>query len=59
MKKLLLASMLVFVAYGFGAERYKDRMFDVSVNKNVVYASGVKHLKTLSPISTASSFSLI
>lgn len=53
MKKLLLASMLVFVAYGFGAERYKDRMFDVSVNKNVVYASGVKHLKTLSPISTA------
>ena len=41
------------VAFAGAAERYKDRMFDVSVEKDVIYASNVKHLKTLNSISTA------
>ena len=41
------------VAFAGAAERYKDRMFDVSVKKDVIYASNVKHLKTLNSISTA------
>lgn len=53
MKKFLVAILMVAVVYGFGAERYMDRMFDVSVNKDVVYASGVSHLKTLNNISLA------
>lgn len=51
MKKVLVAALAFAVAYGFGAERYKDRMFDVSVTKDVVYASNVSHLKTLNDIS--------
>ena len=52
MKKiaLFLASA---VAFAGAAERYKDRMFDVSVKRDVIYASNVKHLKTLNSISTA------
>ena len=53
MKKLMLALLLIFVANVFCAERYKDRLFDVSVEKDVVYSSDVSHLKALSPISTA------
>lgn len=53
MKKLAIAMSAMLAAGAFAAERYKDRMFDVSVEKNVVYASDVKHLKTLNPISTA------
>ncbi|MBR6834363.1 MAG: carboxylesterase family protein [Fibrobacter sp.] len=45
MKKLILL-IACAVAYSSAAERYKDRMFDVSVQRDVVYASGVKHLKT-------------
>lgn len=41
------------VAFAGAAERYKDRMFDVSVKRDVTYASNVKHLKTLNSISTA------
>ncbi|SHK32938.1 alpha/beta hydrolase [Fibrobacter sp. UWH4] len=50
MKKnaLLLACLIAFAGAG---ERYKDRMFDVSVERDVVYASGVKHLKKLNTIS--------
>ena len=50
MKKiaLLLACSIAFADAG---ERYKDRMFDVSVERDVVYASGVKHLKKLNTIS--------
>lgn len=52
MKKtaLFLACAVAFVG---AAERYKDRMFDVSVKRDVTYASNVKHLKTLNSISTA------
>lgn len=45
MKKLILL-IACAVAFSTAAERYKDRMFDVSVQRDVVYASGVKHLKT-------------
>lgn len=45
MKKLILL-IACAVAFSSAAERYKDRMFDVSVQRDVVYASGVKHLKT-------------
>ncbi|MBR5412225.1 MAG: carboxylesterase family protein [Fibrobacter sp.] len=45
MKKLILL-IACAVAFSSAAERYKDRMFDVSVKRDVVYASGVKHLKT-------------
>ncbi len=45
MKKLFLL-IACAVAFSSAAERYKDRMFDVSVQRDVVYASGVKHLKT-------------
>lgn len=51
MKKILVAALAFAVVNGFGAERYKDRMFDVSVTKDVVYASNVSHLKTLNDIS--------
>ena len=53
MKKALLAVLaLVFSAsLSYAGERYKDRMFDVSVEKDVVYASEVDHLKTLTAIS--------
>ena len=52
MKKILLAVLAVSFAQGFAAERYKDKMFDVDVKKDVVYASGVNHLATLSKLST-------
>lgn len=52
MKKLALFIALA-ITFSGAAERYKDRMFDVSVQRNVVYASKVKHLKTLTSISTA------
>lgn len=45
MKKLILL-IACAVAFSSAAERYKDRVFDVSVQRDVVYASGVKHLKT-------------
>lgn len=45
MKKLILL-IACAVAFSSAAERYKDRMFDISVQRDVVYASGVKHLKT-------------
>lgn len=51
MKKFLTAVLVLGVTFCMGAERYKDRMFDVSVEKDVVYASGVKHLRTLNEIS--------
>ena len=52
MKKIALF-LACAVAFAGAAERYKDRMFDVEVKKNVTYASKVKHLKTLNSISTA------
>ncbi len=52
MKKIALF-LACAVACSSAAERYKDRMFDVEVKKNVTYASKVKHLKTLNSISTA------
>lgn len=52
MKKLVLF-MAFAVAFAGAAERYKDRMFDVTVKRDVTYASKVKHLKTLNSISTA------
>lgn len=53
MKKRIACFLASLVACGYAADRYKDRMFDVEVEKNVVYASDVNHLKTLNPISTA------
>ena len=41
------------VSVSYGAERYKDRMFDVDVENDVVYATDVLHLNTLSSLSTA------
>jgi dienelactone hydrolase len=38
------------VAFAGAAERYKDRMFDVSVKRDVTYASNVKHLKTINSL---------
>ena len=52
MKKIALF-LACAVAFAGAAERYKDRMFDVSVKKDVIYASNVKHLKTLNSISAA------
>ena len=49
MKKLALL-IAVAVAFAGAAERYKDRMFDVSVERDVTYASGVKHLKTVNSL---------
>lgn len=55
MKKGLFAfTALAFtVVLSYGAERYKDRMFDVKVENDVVYATDVLHLNTLSSLSTA------
>lgn len=53
MKKFALLGLSFAVALSYGAERYKDRMFDVEVKKDVQYASGVKHLKKLNSISQA------
>ena len=53
MKKLTLVTLALAVGFSCGAERYKDRMFEVSVKKDAVYASNVNHLKKLNPISTA------
>lgn len=50
MKKLAFVAVALSVALSQGAERYKDRLFDVSVEKDVVYASNVNHLKTLTRI---------
>ena len=50
MKKLLIMALVGLVSVSFAKERYKDRMFDVSVKKNVVYASKVKHLKTINSL---------
>ena len=52
MKKIALF-LACAVAFAGAAERYKDRMFDVEIKKDVTYASKVKHLKTLNSISTA------
>lgn len=49
MKKLALL-VACTVAFAGAAERYKDRMFDVSVERDIVYASGVKHLKTVNSL---------
>ena len=51
MNKFVLILVTLAVTFSMGAERYKDRMFDVSVKKNVVYASDVKRLKELNSIS--------
>lgn len=40
------------VSASYGAERYKDRMFDVDVENDVVYATDVNHLSLLSSLST-------
>lgn len=40
------------VSASYGEERYKDRMFDVEVENDVVYATDVNHLSLLSPLST-------
>lgn len=40
------------VSASYGAERYKDRMFDVVVENDVVYATDVYHLSLLSSLST-------
>lgn len=52
MKKIALF-LACAVAFAGAAERYKDRMFDVEITRDVTYASNVKHLKTLNSISTA------
>ena len=49
MKKLVLF-MAFAVAFAGAAERYKDRMFDVTVKRDVTYASSVKHLKTINSL---------
>jgi acetyl esterase/lipase len=49
MKKIALF-LACAVAFAGAAERYKDRMFDVSVTKDVTYSSGVKHLKTINTL---------
>ena len=55
MKKGLIAFMALVsaVAFSYGAERYKDRMFDVKVESDVVYATDVLHLNKLSSLSEA------
>ena len=50
MKKFVLIALAFAFAASYGAERYKDRMFEVSVEKDVVYASNVMHLKKLNPL---------
>lgn len=51
MKNLWMFLLAAFSVSCFAADRYMDRMFDVSVTKDVVYASNVSHLKTLNEIS--------
>lgn len=53
MRKIFLAVLAFALTQGFAAERYKDRMFDVKVESDVVYASGVSHLATLTTLSKA------
>ena len=50
MNKFVLILVTLAVTFSMGAERYKDRLFEVSKEKNVVYASGVLHLKKLNSI---------
>jgi len=50
MKKGIVAALAIASVFSYGAERYKDRMFDVSVEKDVVYASGVNHLNAYSSL---------
>ena len=53
MRKIVLAVFAFALAQGFAAERYKDRMFDVDVKTDVVYASNVSHLASLTALSKA------
>lgn len=53
MKKILLVVLAFSLVQAVAAERYKDRMFDVNVEKDVVYASNVNHLATLTTLSKA------
>lgn len=52
MKKGILAFLALAFAFSvsYAGERYKDRMFDVSVEKDVVYASDVPHLNKATSI---------
>ena len=52
MKKGILAFLALAFAFSvsYAAERYKDRMFEVNVEKDVVYATDVQHLSKYSAI---------
>ena len=52
MKKGILAFLALAFAFSvsYAAERYKDRMFEVNVEKDVVYATDVLHLSKYSAI---------
>ena len=52
MKKGILAFLALAFAFSvsYAGERYRDRMFDVSVEKDVVYASDVPHLNKATSI---------
>ena len=52
MKKGLFAvvALALAVSISYAAERYKDRMFEVDVEKDVVYATDVLHLSKYSAI---------
>ena len=52
MKKGILAFLALAFAFSvsYAAERYKDRMFEVDVERDVVYATDVQHLSKYSAI---------
>lgn len=52
MKKILALAMCAFVSVSLAADRYKDRLFDVSVTKDVSFAAGVPHLSSYHAITT-------
>ena len=53
MKKLTLLLLSALVSFSAAADRYKDRLFDVSVERDVSFAKGVPHLSSYHKITEA------
>ena len=53
MKKLTLLLLSALVSFTAAADRYKDRLFDVSVERDVSFAKGVPHLSSYHKITEA------
>jgi poly(3-hydroxybutyrate) depolymerase len=53
LKKLAFLILAVLVCFSMAAERYKDRLFDVNVERDVSFAKNVPHLSSYHKITEA------